>query len=255
MLLVGQKGAGMMADLNVGGAAGCEGFPGRTPRGWNPERAVTFFQAIRCIDHFLDYHVPLSVEMVVLIFYHETAFSDARQMITNKQGVDVPEGSGIGFGQIEVKNSDKPRFFKAVFQDPYDNGPFDADEMIDRILEDEEFAIQVHCEYLKFLHHNQVLENPSLDGDEPLERLSATKALLMGQFGEKNKDLIPPFMTAEPALRAALENGAGRKSIIDALNKCGRSIPLEPPFIEYWDFTLPDEDLPAISKWYDDPYH
>jgi len=250
-----------MADLNPGAIGPYEDFPGAIPAGWNPERAVTFLQAVLCIDHYLNYQVPITSEMVAVIFFHESAFSDARQLIAkdkNKPKVLTPEGPGIGFGQIEVKNSDKPLFFKTVFRDPYDLGPFDANamgnEMIDKMLQNEEFAIQVHCEYLWYLHGNQVREHPNLGKDDtPQQMESATRALLLGQVGEKNKSLIDLFLSAETALFAALESGADREAIIDALNKCGRSVPLD-QFKEYWDFTLPKEDLPAILAWYNDPY-
>src|SRR5262249_23733187 len=158
------------------------------------------------IDFFLDEHVPISPEMVAMIFFHETSLSDARQLVPNSKGVDVPQGPGIGFGQIEVKNDDKPAFFKAVFEDPYDAQPYDADAMNGRMLKDYQFAIKVHCEYLKHLHGNGCLDK---------------RAILSGQFGALNSPLVDIFCNAEMALQAALYQGnRSRKTVIDALNAC-----------------------------------
>src|SRR5271154_4074706 len=90
-----------------------------TPWPWDPTRAITFFDAINLIDVYLDENVPISREMVALFFFHETAFSDIRQQ--TKKGL----GPGVGFGQLEIQNSDKPLFFKTVYGIDPDDSQFD----------------------------------------------------------------------------------------------------------------------------------
>jgi hypothetical protein len=222
---------------------------GNTPWPWDPKRAITFFDAINLIDVYLDQAVPISREMVALFFFHETAFSDIRQKVDKKKPTDSGLGPGVGFGQLEIQNSDKPLFFNKVYGIKPDNSLFD------KITADESYAIKVHCAYLKHLYDNGA---------------TTTGALVSGQVGGKtqNASLAQRFMHAEPRLKSAIYS-TSQDAIIEALNTCrwyldpGDEMKVKilhtqvtpdnkgqwfnpitlPKFQQYWNFTVPKSEL------------
>lgn len=213
-----------------------------TPWPWDPAHAISFFDAANLVDVHLDPAVPISREMVLLFFYHETAFSDIRQRVTKKKPTDSGLGPGVGFGQLEIGNSDKPAFLRQVY------GTSPDESLFIKITGDPEFAIKLHCDYLKHLYRNGA---------------TSMRALVNGQVGGKSQNawMADYFMQAEPRLKASIYSSS-RESIIAALNSCrwyvdvmgakrqdsvddGRwfnPIPY-PKYKKYWDFTLPPGEL------------
>jgi len=219
-----------------------------TPWPWDPKRAISFFDAINLIDVYLDESVPISREMVALFFFHETAFSDIRQKVDKKNPTDSGLGPGVGFGQLEIQNSDKPIFFNAVY------GIKPDDSLFGKITADESYAIQVHCAYLKHLYNNGA---------------TTMGALVSGQVGgnTQNASLAQRFMLAEPQLKSAIYS-TNQDTIIAAMNSCRWYLdpgdkmkelaktaatpankgqwfnPItKPKFQQYWDFTVPKSEL------------
>lgn len=207
-----------------------------TPWPWDPAKAITFFDATNQIDVYLDPTVAqhFSREMVLLFFYHETAFSNIRQR--TKTGM----GAGVGFGQLEILKSDKPAFLREVY------GMTPDDSLFTKITGDEVFAIKLHCDYLKHL----------------FGRGANTKgALVDGQIGgnTQNAWMKDFFIRSELQLKSAIY-GSDRQAIIDALNSSRWYVDAEnkmdktadgrwfnpiayPRFQKYWDFTLPESEL------------
>jgi hypothetical protein len=205
-------------------------WKGRKPAMWDPKTAIPFCHAVNLIDVYLDPSVPFSHEMLVLIFFHETAFS----IVT--QGGDNPRGPGFGFGQLELDNPRNPtgEFLQLEF------GTTQRKTIVEKTVGDPYRAVQMHCNFLKWLMSRQ--KNPTQN------------SLLAGQVGSKNAEMIPKFRVAEQQLKASIYSD-NRKSIIDALNSCRwylpgkgetglihRPIPLK-LFPDYWEFTLPESDL------------
>lgn len=216
-----------------------------TPFPWDPKAAITLFDAANLIDVYLDPSIPMTRELMLLIFFHETGFANIRQRVettkTNPQGL----GPGVGFGQMEVLNSDKPEFFRGVM------GITPSEALFDTVTGDEHFAIRAHCAYFA----------------EKFRRGASTKgALMAAQAGGKtiNQKLIAKLMAPEAQLAASI-TGSDRGAIIDALNACRwyikrdakgkpimladgtpdlsfQPIPLS-RFPKYWDFTVPTSEL------------
>lgn len=212
------------------------------PWPWDPKQAITFFDAVNLIDVYLDPSLPISREMVLIFFFHETAFSNIRQRsdVTKKNPNGV--GPGVGFGQIEIQNSDKPAFIRKTY------GISPDDTLFGRVTADEVFAIRMHCDYMKHLYGNGS---------------TTMRALVNGQVGGKSQNAFMAdfFMNAESRLRASIYTN-NRAAIIDALNSCRWYVdkmgdekkdkvddgkwfnPIDyPRFKRYWDFTLPESEL------------
>ena len=200
------------------------------PFPWKSEKAITFVQCANWIDVYLDKDVPITRAMVLLFMFHETRFSNIRQVLKSGN-----PGDGVGLAQIEPMNSDKPEFFKAVYGIESQNNP----ELIEALLRNPLTSIRVQCDYYKFKKQKGV------DG---------MRGMVMAQVGGKtqNAPLVQVFMEAEPNLSAAMRGQTDRTAVIKALNDCSYAVapgtktgvaPMKVPALQYkryWDFTLPE---------------
>lgn len=215
------------------------------PFPWDPKHAMTLFEVVNLIDVFLDPAVPMTRELMALVFFHETAFSNIRQRVDKTKRNPQGLGPGVGFGQMEILNSDKPEFFKGVM------GIVANEALFETITGDPHFAIRAHCEYFKAKFKN---------GARTKRALMAAQA----GGGTVNEPLIDKIMAAELGLKACLV-GASQAAIIDALNACRwyvdrdahgkpiivggkvqvvrRPIPAGGQFQRYWDYTVPKSEL------------
>jgi hypothetical protein len=203
---------------------------GDSPFPWKADKAITFTQCAGWISVFLDPEVPISRAMVLLFMFHETRFSNIRQVV--KGGF----GPGVGLAQIEPMNSDKPEFFKAVYGIESRNNP----ELIETLLRNPVTSIRVQCDYYRFKYQKGV---------------TGMRGLVMAQVGgsTQNAPLVDIFMNSEPKLRGAMGGAGDRTAIIAALNSCSYAIdpssttglaykPVPPTgYKRYWDFTLPGD--------------
>lgn len=200
------------------------------PFPWKSEKAITFVQCANWIDAYLDPTVPITREMILLFMFHETRFSNIRQVLASGN-----PGDGVGLGQIEPMNSDKPEFFKAVYGIESRDNP----GLIEALLRNPVTSIRVQCDYYRFKAQKGV---------------SGMKGMVMAQVGgsTQNAPLVQVFLDAEPKLRGAMGGAGDRTAIIAALNACSFAInPAKPGGIEkkavpfpqykrYWDYTLPE---------------
>jgi hypothetical protein len=216
------------------------------PLPWDPAKAITFFDAVNLVDVYLDPALPISRELVVLFYFHETAFSNIRQKTGATQKNPRGLGPGVGFGQMEILRSDKPAFIESLY------GRKPTEQTFDEVTSDEHFAIRLHCAYLRYLFARGA---------------TTKKALVAGQTGGgDNAGLQGHFVTAETKLQSVIYS-QNRQGIINALNSCrwylkrnpdGSVVhddkgvaeqhfePIaypSPKFKKYWDFTLPESEL------------
>ena len=217
------------------------GWKGTKPALWNPQTAMSLSDVGTQIGIFLDDHVPFSREMLVLIFFHESAFS-----IVNQGGPQQRKGPGFGLGQLELDNPQNPtsEFLMQEF------GTTNRQAIVDAVGQDGSRAVKMHCDFLKWLMGRQAAQ-----GMTPTQT-----TLLAGQVGAKNVKMIEKFTLAEPKLSAAIQAN-DRDQIIGALNSCrwylspggdGSLVQfaiLLNLFPDYWNFTLPQSDLASGSLW------
>ncbi len=199
------------------------------PFPWKSEKAITFVQCANWIDVYLDPKVPISRAMVLLFMFHETRFSNVRQVLKSGN-----PGDGVGLAQIEPMNSDKPEFFQAKYGIDSRNNP----QLIEALLAKPTTSIRVQCDYYAFKAQKGV---------------TGMKGMVEAQVGgtTQNAPLVNVFLAAEPKLQAAMGGTGDRKALIDALNSCSFAIDpsaksglaskpvLYPQYKRYWDFTLP----------------
>ena len=199
------------------------------PFPWKPEHAITFAECAGWIDTYLDPQVPITREMILLVMFHETRFSNVRQVLE-----DGGQGPGVGLAQLEVENSDKPEFFEAVYGIRSRNNP----ALIEALLRNPVTSIRVQCDYYRYKF---------------IKGVTGMKGMVMAQAGGKtqNQPLVDIFMEVEPKLRSAMGGAGDRMAIIEALNDgsyvidpgarggVARRPVLYPLFKRYWDYTLP----------------
>src|SRR4030095_2693206 len=76
--------------------------PGDTPPLWDPFAALSILDVCKKLQVHLSSAQPVAREALLLIFFHETGFSNI------KQGMGT--GPAVGFGQMEIFNLDKIPF-------------------------------------------------------------------------------------------------------------------------------------------------
>ena len=219
----------------------------RKPFGWDPANALTFWEVYDYVCLYLLPGFPLSREMVMLLFFHETAFSNVSQV----------GGPAIGIGQMEHHNPEKAEYFadlgygrtrldyktkKVVpILDPVWKTPLIDFHRLERDFADPDFAIKTHCQWFVWLQK---------------KGKNSAHAMLMAQAGDKNSDLVTVFEQAEPGLKKALASAnPDRGELIKALNKCRRVLAKNPDgslgkteipladYPDYWAYTLPVDNL------------
>jgi hypothetical protein len=244
--------------------------PGDTPPLWDPFAALSILDVCKKLQVHLSSAQPLTREHLLVIFFHETGFSNI------KQGMGT--GPAVGFGQMEIFNLDKIPFFKwlpagfdSITHNPKihpakkkaalaENGiPPAFEKLTDgRVTSDNDFAIRMHCKYFEWLATEK--GKRTVDG------------ALAAQTGGGNEHFIGEFRDGAIALDKAIASGK-RTEIISALNeirwyfagpkgpppgartkqsKSGRTLVHNPialqRFPKYWDFTLPESDVPLIAR-------
>src|SRR5262245_24980029 len=178
-------------------------WDGAQPNGWDPDTAIPFVDVVNWIDVYLDPAVPISREMVVLVFFHESAFSVAvqgqamkkvpgKKVRTTADG-DKHFGPGFGPGQLEINNPKNPipDFLLKEFETT------DRAEILAKGKASAQAAIKMHCDFFKWLHGKQLA---NLKKGQSLGKNS----VLSGQVGGENSQMIEKFNLAEPKLQAAI---------------------------------------------------
>jgi hypothetical protein len=229
------------------------------PYSWDPHRALPLIKIISFLDRYLNRTIPIKREHLLVIFFHETGFCNIRQ----NQG----KGPAVGFGQMEIYNSDKIPFFETLrynsailnpklsqqAKESYSNLYIYPPLTYESVLNDDEFAIKMHCSYFNWLFENGVPANAA-PGQKGIKSL---RGLLMAQTGGGNNlQFVDHFIHSGEKLRMVLGSG-NRTQIIDALNSVrhylkpksseteSRPLTLS-RYPKYWDFILPENDVQFI---------
>jgi hypothetical protein len=250
---------------------------GDTPHLWDSSAALSIRDICKKLSTYLWTSQPVTREHMLVIFFHETGFSNIKQAKNS--------GPAVGFGQMEIFNDDKIPFFKwlapgfdsvtfnpktppAIQKAKKDkNGILPTMEKLTdgRVLSDDDFAIKMHCKYFEWLFNEGYSKSlPTQKGIKSLD------GMLSAQTGGGNEPFIDIFRDGGTNLAAAIKTRK-RIDIINALNdirwyypdakgpskgvetreaKNGRTlvhypIPLK-RFPKYWDFTLPEQDVPFV---------
>ncbi|MEK7722796.1 MAG: hypothetical protein AAB336_00450 [Acidobacteriota bacterium] len=233
--------------------------PGDLPYSWDPYRALPILKIIGFIDRYLNGNIPIKREHLLVIFFHETGFCNVRQ----NQG----KGPAVGFGQMEIFNGDKIPFFETLrynsailnpklsqkARESYTHLFIYPPLTYESVLNDDEFAIKMHCSYFNWLFENGMPQNAA-PGQKGIKSL---RGLLMAQTGGGNNlQFVDHFVSSGDKLKVALGTG-DRAKIIDALNSVrhylkedssdteSRPLTLS-RYPKYWDFILPESDVKFI---------
>jgi hypothetical protein len=226
------------------------------PYNWDPQRAMPFFDVARTVGRFLRGGMPIEREHLLVIFFHESGFANVRQA----QGT----GPAVGFGQMEIFNPDKIPFFeKLKFNSAILNPRIPASEKAkysyldkhfpltyESVLNDNEFAIKMHCEYFGWLYDEGIPANAA-PGQKGIKSL---RGLLTAQTGSgRNEVFVDHFTESARQLKGVINSG-DREKVIAALNSVrlyfkkgtstleGQALKLD-RYRKYWDFILPESDM------------
>jgi hypothetical protein len=214
---------------------------------WEPAKAITFFDLANKIDVHLRQGLPVTREVMLVICFHETGFSNIKQ--------GRGSGPAVGFGQMEIFNKDKIPFFATRgFDSRKDKsepipqkgtGPNCAPKPVliplqpQIFLDDDDLAIQLHCEWFEWLFD--------------CAGMWTLSGMLSAQTGGgRNAVFVDIFRESAKQLKQVINSG-DRKKVIDALNSVqfqfnkggvlvNQSFKLD-RFKKYWDFTLPEDDM------------
>ena len=226
------------------------------PYNWDPYRAMPFVEVAQTIKRFLRGGLPIERQHLLVIFFHESGFANVRQ----NQG----KGPAVGFGQMEIFNKDKIPFFETLrYNAAILNPKVPANEKknysylekyvpltYESVLNDNEFAIRMHCAYFGWLFDEGIPKNAA-PGQKGIKSL---RGLLTAQTGGgRNEVFIDHFINSGSQLKDAMNSG-DRQKVIDALNSVRKYFKLNSSAVEdqtlsltryrkYWDFILPEEDL------------
>jgi len=194
---------------------------------WEEDKALNFFQIYNKIGVHHPTGHAISREMIALIFFEETGFSNVRQ---NKGS-----GPAVGFGQMEIYNPDKIPFFEWL---GFNSDRRKSDSRLplitpERIVNDNDFSVRLTCKYFQWLvgeHHK-----------------STVGALQAQTGGGANLSFIPVWLSAEKELQSVLYSG-DRVRLMKALNRARSGGPHPNPiplqqFKAYWDFIVPEADM------------
>jgi hypothetical protein len=198
----------------------------------------------------------LQREHLLVIFFHETGLANVRQ--------NYGKGPAVGFGQMEIFNPDKIPFFatlrynSAIFNPKVSpkekemhsdlNGLFPL--TYESVLNDNEFAVRMHCAYFGWLFEEGVPYNAA-PGQKGIKSL---RGMLQAQTGGGNNLVFVDHFERQGAALQAVINSGDRKAIIRALNDVRHYLKKDSSgtekqtlelnqFRKYWDFTLPEGDV------------
>jgi len=191
---------------------------------WEEDKALSFYEIYKkvCVHHPCSHLI--SRELIVLIFFEETGFSNVRQ----SRG----KGPAVGFGQMEIYNPDKVPFFAWL---GFNSDRWKRDSRLTLITpglitSNNDLSVKITCKYFQWLVS---------------ERGKSTSGALEAQTGPGvNRTIIPVWLRAEGELKSAIHSG-DRMKLIAALNMARSGGPHPNPikydwFKAYWDFTVPD---------------
>ncbi len=231
----------------MSGAADLNFTRNERPGLWEPAKAIPFFELANKIDVHLRAGLPVTREMMLVICFHETAFSNIKQ--------GRGSGPAVGFGQMEIFNADKVPFFATLGYDSRNGRRMPIARVgtgtgcepqqnlfaltADTLLMNNDLAIKVHCKYFEWLF--------DCAGKRTLESMLSAQT-----GGGRNAVFIGIFKQAASNLRAVIYSG-DRQKVIDALNSVqqhfnkdgnleSHAITLQ-RFPKYWDYTLPAGDM------------
>ena len=223
------------------------------PYNWDPDRAMTFVEVARTIKRYLREGLPIERQHLLVIFFHESGFANVRQ--------NRGKGPAVGFGQMEIFNKDKIPFFETLKLNAAILNPrVLANEKknytylekyfpltYESVLNDNEFAIRMHCAYFGWLYDQGIPANP-VPGQKGIKSL---RGLLTAQTGAgRNEVFVDHFINSGAQLKDAMNSG-DRQKLIDALNSVRKYFKQDTAILEdqtlslsryrkYWDFILPE---------------
>lgn len=226
------------------------------PYNWDPYRASTFIELVRLLDRFLRPDLPIQREHLLVIFFHETGFCNVRQ----NQG----KGPAVGFGQMEIFNPDKIPFFQTLKYNSAVLNPRLSESgkekysylntlfplTYESVLNDNEFAVRMHCAYFAWLFDEGIPTNAA-PGQKGIKSL---RGMLQAQTGGGNNAIfVDHFINSGSSLKTVINSG-DRQKIIDALNsvrhylKKGTAATETNPltltrWTKYWDYIMPESDI------------
>ncbi len=137
--------------------------------GWDPYNALSFWDVYGSVCLWIKPDLPSTREMVMLLFFDETAFSNVNQV----------NGPAVGIGQMEYRNLDKvPYFMELGFAMPMSQPdrvtglePIDCGRLAVR-FQNADFAIKTHCNGFVWLNEKRNCGSGMMPIDEvnpPLE--------------------------------------------------------------------------------------
>jgi hypothetical protein len=217
---------------------------------WEPAKALTFFELANRIDVYLRAGMPVTRETMLVICFHETAFSNIKQ--------GRGSGPAIGFGQMEIFNYDKIPFWATLGYDSRNGRRVDIETRgtglacapqkvlmplnADSLLANDDLAIKAHCKYFEWLYD--------------CNNKRSLRGMLEAQTGSTppNNKFVDIFAKAADNLRAVIYSG-DRAKVIEALNSVRsywdfkqnkmvrQALAPGKPFDKYWDYTLPASQM------------
>jgi len=250
--------------------------PGDTPPLWDPFAALSIAGVCQKLKVHLWPGQPITRESMLVIFFHESGYSNIKQ--------GKGSGPAVGFGQMEIFNTDKIPFFEWLGYDSVTHNPkvsqLEKTKKYarlkslpplthDMVLADNDFAIKMHCKYFEWLFK----EGYSKSSPPGTKGIKNVRGMLNAQTGGGgNEHFVDEFFDGGQNLEKVIGSG-DRKKIIDALNavrwyfmdpakipagvktktsKTGRTLVHNPisltRFPKYWDFTLPASDVPGLAQ-------
>jgi hypothetical protein len=195
---------------------------------WEPERALNFPDVYDLICRYHpDGHV-VSREIIACIFFEETGFCNRKQK----------PGPAVGFGQIQIYDSDKIPFFESIgFNSDRKNTASQLPLITyDKIISDNDLSVKISCQYFQWL----AAKGKSLHG-----------ALQAQTGGGGNAKFVPLFIEGGKRLLRAITDEWTREAFADALNYArangihANPIPYKGKFAytKFWEFVIPDSYL------------
>ena len=191
---------------------------------WEENKALSFFEIYRKICGHYSVNPFISREMIALIFFEETGFSNVRQ----NRGT----GPAVGFGQMEIYNHDKIPFFEWL---GFNSNRWDRKSPLrlitpEQITNDNDLSVKITCKYFDWLL--------GVKGKSTMGALEAQTG------GGANRTIIPCWLNAERELKSVIRSG-DRMKLIRALNMARSGGPHPNPikyewYQAYWEFTVPN---------------
>jgi hypothetical protein len=187
----------------------------KNPYAWSEEKALDFPAIWDALSRHHPWNHPVSYFMIAVIFFEETGFCNIPQ-------ADTPQGYGVGFGQLEVRNPEKKEFYAWL------GLPTEYQLVAQKMLSDKDLSVKVHCKYFQYL---TTIKGLGLEG------------CLSAQVG-KHVGYKQLFKEGAAKLEKAF-NDNNRPAYIEALNHARRNSPKnnaisEKFFPEYWNYILPE---------------